>query len=407
MLVIGGGVIGLSIAWRARQRGMSVTVLERDTLGGGTSRVAAGMLAPVAEVEFGEAGRRVLDLGLRSADMWPAFAHDLSAATGHDVGLLATGTLLLARDADEARELERQIAFRDSLGLATERLRASQAREREPALAPTVRLALHAPDDHCVDPRLVLGALSAACESAGVRLREHAHVARIDTDASGARVAGATLAEGAGDAGGQAGDAGGQAGDAGGESIAAEQVVVAAGAWSAAVAGVGAAVPVRPVRGQLLRLRDPRGPGLLGGVVRFEGGYVVPRADGGYVLGATVEERGFDVQPDAGGVYELLREAIELVPGVRELKIEELCVGLRPGTPDNAPAIGAGTLKGLTWATGHHRNGILLAPLTAELVCRLLAGEQGDELALAACDPQRFSADSPARAAATADAVAS
>ncbi len=140
MLVIGGGVIGLSIAWRARERGMGVTVLERDTLGAGTSRVAAGMLAPVAEAEFGEAARRVLDLGLRSADMWPAFARELGAAAGHDVGLLATGTLLLARNADEARELERQIAFRDSLGLATERLRASQAREREPALAPTVRL---------------------------------------------------------------------------------------------------------------------------------------------------------------------------------------------------------------------------------------------------------------------------
>lgn len=425
MLVIGGGVIGLSIAWRARQRGMSVTVLERDTLGGGTSRVAAGMLAPVAEVEFGEAGRRVLDLGLRSADMWPAFARELAAAAGHDVGLLATGTLLVARDADEARELERQIAFRDSLGLATERLRASQAREREPALAPTVRLALHAPDDHCVDPRLVLHALRSACEAAGVRLREHAPVARIETDASGERVAGVTLGDGLGggagggavDGGGvsdgqaSAGKAGGSrasgagASGSGGEFVAGEQVVVAAGAWSAALAGVAEAVPVRPVRGQLLRLRDPSGPGLLSSVVRFDGGYVVPRADGRYVLGATVEERGFDVQPDAGGVYELLREAIELVPGVRELKIEELCVGLRPGTPDNAPAIGSGTVEGLTWATGHHRNGILLAPLTAQLVCRLLAGEHGDEAALAACDPQRFSADSPAPSVAAASAV--
>ncbi len=122
------------------------------------------------------------------------------------------------------------------------------------------------------------------------------------------------------------------------------EVVVAAGAWSGQLAGAAAPVPVRPVRGQLLRLRDPGGPGLLSSVVRFEGGYVVPRADGRYVLGATVEERGFDVQPDAGGIYELLREAIEVVPGVRELKIEELCVGLRPGTPDNAPAIGPGRL---------------------------------------------------------------
>jgi glycine oxidase len=375
VLVIGGGVIGLSVAWRARQRGMTVTLLERDTVGAGTSRVAAGMLAPVAEVEFGQAGRRVLDLGLRSAEMWPAFAQELQAAAGREVGLLATGTLLLARDADEARELERQIAFRDSLGLATNRLRASQAREREPAIAPTVRLALEAPDDHSVDPRLVLAALRRACETAGVRVREHAPVARMQADAAGGRLAGVFVD---------------------GELLSSPRVVVATGAWSGQLAGVAESPPVRPVRGQLLRLRDPSGPGLLNGVVRFAGGYVVPRADGRYVLGATVEERGFDVQPDAGGVYELLREAIEVVPGVRELKIEELCVGLRPGTPDNAPVIGPGALEGLTWATGHHRNGILLAPLTAQLVSAMLAGEQLDEAALAACAPQRFAA--PARA---------
>lgn len=371
-------MIGLTIAWRARQRGMSVTLLEREETGTGTSRVAAGMLAPVAEAEFGEAGRRLLELGLRSADMWPAFAGELQATAGAELGFMRTGTLLVARDEDEARELERQIAFRDSLGLATNRLRASQAREREPALAPTVRLALEAPEDHSVDPRLVLAALRAACQSAGVHVREHAPVARIESDATGAHVTGVTLASGDG-------------GGAGGELLAAGQVVLAAGAWAGDIAGLphGAVVPVRPVRGQLLRLRDLSGPGLLRRVVRFEGGYVVPRADGRYVLGATVEERGFDVQPQVGGIYELLRDAHDLIPGVSELKIEELCVGLRPGTPDNAPAIGAGALDGLTWATGHHRNGILLAPLTAELVVRLLHGEAADPL-LGACSPQRF-----------------
>ncbi len=375
VLVIGGGVIGLSIAWRARERGMRVTVLERDTLGCGASRVAAGMLAPVAEVEFGAAGRRQLELGLRSLALWPAFAEQLRAASGVDVGLLRTGTLLLARDDDEARELERQIAFRDSLGLATERLRPSQAREREPALAPALRLALEAPDDHSVDPRLVLDALRGACAGAGVRLREHAPVARVATDDAG-RVLGATLAHGDGD----------------GELVRAERVVLACGPWSAQLDGAGEPVPVRPVRGQLLRLRDPRGPGLLRRVVRYDGGYLVPRADGAYVLGATVEERGFDVQPDAGGVYELLRDAHELVPDVAELKIEELCVGLRPGTPDNAPAIGFGERDGLVWATGHYRNGILLAPLTAQLAVGLLAGDDVDGELLDACAPGRFAA---------------
>jgi glycine oxidase len=377
VLVIGGGVIGLSIAWRARQRGLDVTVLERDTTGAGTSRVAAGMLAPVAEVEFGEAGRRLLELGLRSAEVWPAFAEELQGAGEIDVGLLQTGTLLVARDADESRELERQIAFRDSLGLVTERLRASDAREREPALAPALRLALEAPDDHSVDPRLVLAALRAACAAAGVRLREGAPVARVQSDAAG-RVVGALLADDA--------DSGG------GELVPGDHVVVATGAWSAQLGGVAEPVPVRPVRGQLLRLRDPAGPGLLSRVVRYEGGYLVPRADGGYVLGATVEERGFDVQPDVGGVYELLRNARELVPGISELKIDELCVGLRPGTPDNAPVIGPGELDGLIWATGHHRNGILLAPLTAQLVVGLLCGEGNDDALLGACAPGRFQA---------------
>ncbi|HEX3909675.1 MAG TPA: glycine oxidase ThiO [Solirubrobacteraceae bacterium] len=378
LLVVGGGVIGLSIAWRARERGMSVTVLERDTLGGGTSRVAAGMLAPVAEAEFGEAGRRLLELGLRSAERWPAFAKRLEAASGVELGLIRTGTLLLARDEDEARELERQIAFRAELGLRTERLRASQAREREPALAPTVRLALEAPEDHSVDPRRVLEALRAACAAAGVELREHAPVARIAFDEAG-RLGGVVLADG--------------------ELVPAGQVVIAAGVWSPEIevsrpdASAHAAEPpppVRPVRGQLLRLRDPAGPGLLSRVVRFEGGYIVPRADGRYVLGATVEERGFDLEPDVGGVYELLREAHELLPGVSELKIEELCVGLRPGTPDNAPVIGAGATPGLTWATGHHRNGILLAPLTAEMVVGLLGDEDHEHELLGVCAPERF-----------------
>jgi glycine oxidase len=381
LLVIGGGVIGLSIAWRARENGMNVTVLERDSLGSGTSRVAAGMLAPVAEVEFGESGRRVLELGLRSAELWPQFAEQLQQAADTDVGFLRTGTLLLARDEDEARELERQIAFRESLGLTTERLRASEAREREPALAPGVRLALEAPSDHSVDPRVVLDALSVACRAAGVVLCERAPVARIETQVGDERVAGVLLCDG--------------------ERVVAERVVVAAGAWSGELEGIpaNARVPVRPVRGQLLRLRDPSGPGLLRRVVRFEGGYIVPRADGRYVLGATVEERGFDVEPDVGGIYELLRDAHELVPGVSELKIEELCVGLRPGTPDNAPAIGWGAPEGLLWATGHHRNGILLAPLTAQLVVALLAGEQPQAELLSACAPERFGRASRAEAA--------
>ena len=376
VIVVGAGIIGLAVAWRARQRGMAVTVLERDRAGHGTSRVAAGMLAPVAEVEFGDGGRRLLDLGLRSAGLWPTFAAELEAAGGGAVGLLRTGTLLVARNEDDARELERQLDFRHSIGLAVSRLLPSAARALEAALAPTVRLALHAPDDHSVDPRLVLTALLQACVVSGVDVREHAPVASVNVDAAGERVSGVTLRDG--------------------QRLGAERVVLAAGPWTESVGGLPdrARVPVRPVKGQILRLRDPAGPGLLRRVLRFDGGYIVPRGDGRYVLGATVEERGFELAPTAGGVYQLLRDAHELVPGITELQIEELSVGLRPGTPDNAPTIGAGALHGLIWATGHYRNGILLAPLTAALVADLLAGEQMPDPLRCACAPERFTAAS-------------
>ncbi len=379
LVVLGGGIVGLSVAWRARLSGMSVVLLERDELGGGATHVAAGMLAPVAEVEFGEAGRRVLELGVRSAGLWPDFAAKLEQASGVDVGLCRTGTLVVARDDDEARELERQLAFRESLGLHALRLLASEAREREPALAPTVRLALEAPEDHSVDPRRVVAALRRACELEGVLVCEHRHVHALELDADAKRVVGVRVSpQRAGDVEEIGSAGGGVLEDGACELIYARDVVVAMGAWSGGLGGLpeGAGVPVRPVKGQIMRLRDPAGPGLLQRVLRFDGGYLVPRGDGCYVLGATMEERGFEPQATAGGVYELLRDAHELVPGISELRIEELGVGYRPGTPDNAPLIGPGTLEGLTWATGHHRNGILLAPLTAELVTRSLLGNE-------------------------------
>ncbi len=353
--VLGGGAIGLACAWRARQLGHSVLLVERDRVGSGASGVAAGMLAPVCEAEFGGAAAAALEMSLSSASMWPGFAEELSADSGVEVGLRRSGTLMLAADTDEARELERQSALRDSLGLHTVRLRGSQARELEPALAPGIRLALHAPEDHSVDPRRVLAALRRACEHAGVRLLEDAGAAAVEIDGDGG-LRGLRLRDGS--------------------LVGAQTVVLAAGAWSGAVAGLppSALPPVRPVKGQILRLRDPRGPGLLDKVLRYEGGYLVPRGDGRYVLGATVEEQGFDASPTAGGVYELLRQAWEIVPGIAELQIEEISVSFRPGSPDNVPLIGPAEPTGLIWATGHYRNGILLAPLTAELVAQALTG---------------------------------
>ena len=185
-----------------------------------------------------------------------------------------------------------------------------------------------------------------------------------------------------------------------GGTIEAEHVVIAAGAWSERIGGLDldARVPLRPVKGQILFLRDPAGPGLLGRVLRMRDGYLVPRGDGRYVLGATVEERGFDTTVTAGAAFSLLRDASELVPGVSELVIEELCAGLRPAAPDNVPVIGPGALTGLHWASGHYRNGILLAPITAELVLGGIEGGGLPDEYRDALSPRRFTTRAAARA---------
>jgi glycine oxidase len=335
--IVGGGVIGLAVAWRAAQRGLRTLVL--DAAEDGAWRYAAGMLAPVTEAEFGEDA--LLGLGLRALDGFPAFCAELG------VELRREGTLVVARDRDEAEELERLFEHRRALGLEVERLRPSQARRAEPALAPTVRLALDVPGDAAVDPRRLVAALGEAVERAGGEVRRE----RV-TDPS---------------------------------TLRARQIVVAAGAWSGRLGPL----PIRPVKGQIMRLRDPAGQDLVTRTIRTREGYLVPRGEGRYVLGATVEERGWDTAPTSGATLELIRDLAEVVPGVLELEIEELGAGLRPGTPDNLPIIGPAA--GLVWATGHYRSGILLADVTAEAVVSVLAGDGLPEWA-AACDPARFAA---------------
>lgn len=377
VVVIGGGVIGLAIAWRASQRGLRTLVLERGEAGGASTRVAAGMLAPIAEMAPGE--EPLLELGLVSAQAYPDFITELSRASGRDdVGYLGCGTMLVARDRDEAEALDRELELRRRFGLAVHRLRSSEARSREPALAPAIRLALAVPDDHAIDPRKLTLALVQALTRADAELRERAEVAALELD--GDCVSGVVLR--------------------GGERIRSPRVVLAAGAWSGTIEGIPSAsrVPVAPVKGQIMRLHDPAGPGLVNCVLRVPGGYVVPRGDGRYVIGGTMEERGFDTTVTAGALFELLRDATELVPGVSELVLDELSAGLRPGTPDNLPAIGRGRPEGLYWATGHRRGGILLAPITATLVAGLLAGEPAPAL-LSRFDPGRFAGASVRRAA--------
>jgi glycine oxidase len=347
VIVVGGGVIGLSAAWRMAQRDLRVVVVERGEPGHGTSSVAAGMLAPIAEADPAE--EALLHLGIDSARAYPGFVSELEALTGMDAGYLRSGTLLAARDRDEAEALDHELAIRRRLGLEVSRLRPSQARELEPALAPTLTAALEFADDHVIDPRLLCAALAEAVRRSGGELRSRAEVAAVEMED------GVVLGDG--------------------ERLSAPRIVVAAGVWSGSIAGITgeAQVPIRPVKGQIVRCHDPAGPGLLTRVLRMPTAYVVPRGDGRYVVGATMEERGFDTTVTAGALFELLRDAGELLPGLSELVIDELSAGLRPGTADNAPIIGPGAIDGLFWATGHYRHGILLAPVTADLITAAVA----------------------------------
>jgi glycine oxidase len=365
LAVVGGGVIGLAVAWRAASAGLRVTVVD-PAPGGGASWAAAGMLAPVTEVHYGE--QALLRLNLAAAARWPGFAAELEEAAGRPVGYLACGTLSVARDPDDLAAIDDLYRFQQGLGLEVERLRSRECRSLEPGLAPGVRGGVLVPGDHQVDNRALVGALLAAAARAGVVLRP--------ATARGLRVAGGRVR--------------GLVLD-GGEALAAGTVVLAAGGWSGALDGLDPALlpPVRPVKGQLLHLRGPASEPLARRNVRGLEAYVVPRADGRVVVGATVEEQGFDQRVTAGAVHHLLRAAAELLPDVDELELTETAVGLRPGSPDNAPLLGETGLDGLVVATGHYRNGILLTPVTAEAITELLLDGRTPE-AIAPFSPRRF-----------------
>jgi glycine oxidase len=367
VVIVGAGAIGLASAWRAAKRGLRVRVLERDEPGSGASGVAAGMLAPVGEATWGE--DRLLEAAVASHSAWPAFAEELSAATGLDTGFIPGGSLHVALDRDEAAELRRRFELMESLGLAAEWLGPRECRRLEPGLQPGIHGGVHAPHEAGVNPSALVAALRVACERAGAEVATGAKVTAAVVD--GDRIAGVETADGARHSAGT--------------------TVLAAGAWSGTADWLPsiARPPVRPVKGQILTLRATDGHLPAGRMVVTERVYLVPRADGRLVAGATVEELGFDTRVTAGGVHELLREAYRALPDVAELELERAVAGLRPGTPDNAPIVGPAELEGLLLATGHFRNGVLLAPLTAAGVTAMICGEDAPpELAVA--DPTRF-----------------
>ncbi|MGW1881737.1 glycine oxidase ThiO [Streptomyces sp. NPDC001970] len=371
VLVIGGGIIGLVTAWRAAQRGLSTAVADPEP-GGGAAQVAAGMLAAVTELHYGE--EMLLGLNLASARRYPEFVAELEEASGQDTGYRRCGTLAVALDTDDRAHLRELHALQHRSGLESEWLTGRECRRLEPMLAPGVRGGLRVDGDHQIDPRRLAKALVAACERAGVTFHR-AWVERLSVVRD--RAAGAVLD--------------------GGREVAAEQVVLAAGSLSGRLEGVPEEVlpPVRPVKGQVLRLTVPRpyAPFLsrtVRALVRGSHVYLVPRENGELVVGATSEELGWDTTVTAGGVYQLLRDAHELVPGLTELPLTETRAGLRPGSPDNAPLLGPTELPGLLLATGHYRNGVLLTPVTGDVMAHaLVAGELPEEAE--PFTPRRFS----------------
>lgn len=370
VLVVGGGIIGLVTAWRAAQRGLRTAVVDPEP-GGGAAQVAAGMLAAVTELHYGE--QTLLGLNLASARRYPDFAAELTKLTGHDLGYRRCGTLAVALDADDRAHLRELHTLQRQSGLESEWLSGRECRRLEPMLAPGVRGGLRVDGDHQIDPRRLTRALLAACERAGVVFhRAWAERLRVVRD----RAAGITTTDG--------------------DELDAGQVVLAAGSLSGRLEGVPEAVlpPVRPVKGQVLRLTVPSryAPFLsrtVRAVVRGSQVYLVPRENGELVIGATSEELGWDTTVTAGGVYELLRDAHELVPGITELPLTETRAGLRPGSPDNAPLLGPTDLPGLLLATGHYRNGVLLTPVTGDAMAHVLATGELPEVARA-FTPGRF-----------------
>jgi glycine oxidase len=343
-------VIGLGIAWRLAERA-TVVVFDRGIAGSGASHAAAGMLAACCEAEPGE--EDLVALGRESQARWPGFAEELFRASGVDVELRREGTLVLALTADDQAQIGHHLEFqRQKLGLPLQWLSAAETRRREPHLAGKLAGAVFSPQDHQVDNRKLARALRVAAEQGGATIHEHRPVKEIAV--RGGRATGIVLEDGT--------------------AVPANIVVLAAGAWSRGIAGLppDRRPPVRPVKGQMLALQMDAAAPLLNHVLWAPGAYLVPRRDGRLIIGGTVEEKGFDETITAGGLLTLLEAAWRAVPAIEELPVAEIWVGHRPGSRDDAPILGRGPLGGLFYATGHHRNGILLTPVTADAMARLI-----------------------------------
>jgi glycine oxidase len=349
VVVVGGGVVGLSVAYELARRGRRVLVVDRDELPGIATRAAAGMLAPTSEADL--ADRTLVELELDSLRRYPGFIAGIETLTGRSCGHRRDGTLWVALNRDQEGDLERLATMQRAKGLAASWLSARDTLAREPHLSGRVVSGLLIDGDHQVDPRALAAALRTAIAALGGQVVTGCRATRIDDEAGRVR---------------------GVSGDVDGEAfrVACEVAVLAAGVWSGEVTAPLPPLGLRPVKGQLVRLA---GPELVRHVVRSPDVYLVPRRGGELLLGATMEEQGLDALPTAGAILDLLREAWRILPGVYDLAVIELSVGFRPAVRDHRPVIGAAATRGLYVATGHFRNGVLLSPATAHYLAEWIA----------------------------------
>lgn len=358
--IVGGGVCGLGIGWKLAETGAEVLLFDRAQAARGATWASAGMLAPQMELRPEEEG--IMLLGRESLRRWRGFAHQLEQASGRELDYRDEGALFVALDRDATGQLQFLYDHQRELGLPVQWLSGDEARQREPYLSRRVIAALYSPDDHQVDPRALAAALITALTRAGGRIHEYSPVERILVE--GERVTGVRVKD---------------------EDIPADAVLLAAGAWSGMVEGLlpRVSIPIRPVKGQMIAVQQPP-QAILDHCVWARDStrvvYLVPKSNGRLLVGATVEEVGFDTQVTVGGMLELLGIAWEALPGLYDLPVMETWAGLRPSSRDNAPILGKTPIDGLYLATGHYRNGILFAPVTTEDVAHVILTEETTEV---------------------------
>lgn len=368
VVIVGAGVMGLGVAWQLSKAGRRVAVLEKDRPGAGASRAAAGMLAPMAELQYDE--EPLLHFSLASQKRWPSFVQELEADAEHCVEYETSGTLLVAWDRDEADDLKRHYQYQQSVGMQVEWLSGRGLRRIEKMLSPRIVGGVHCAGDVQVSNRRYVEALERAARACGAEIRSGVEAQRLIFE--GGEVRGVETTHG--------------------ETIDAEMTVVAAGAWSHQL-HIPDVVPlhIRPVKGQMMALQmDPENP-LIRHVIRrrLEGVYLVPKSDGTLVVGGTSEEMGFDARITAYGLRHLLEHAFEMVPGIDELEVKETWVGFRPAGRDSGPLLGRSSVPGLAMITGHFRHGIQLSPLSIDVVTAAILEGQSPEIARP-FDPARF-----------------